>query len=280
MLNHYYALLLFIAFLFALLYNRNIYYLKDEVLSSMRTILAFIFVFLFLIVSLPLLGIEWIVSKFNKRAADISMLRYVQWGFKMVMFFSGTKLTVIGEENVPKDEPILYIGNHRGIFDAVVTYARCPGLTGYISKNSVAKVPILNLVMKRIYCLFIDREDIKQSMKVILSAIDYVKQGVSICIFPEGTRNKDKSNSASVLTFKEGSFKIAQKTGCKIVPMAITGTAEIFEDHLPWIHSRHVILQYGKPVDISALPKEEQKKVGAYCQAKVVEMLETHKALM
>lgn len=246
----------------------------------MRTILAFLFVFIFLIVSLPLLGIEWIISKFNKRAADISMLRFVQWGFKMVMFFSGTKLTIIGEENVPKDEPVLYIGNHRGIFDAVVTYARCPGLTGYISKKSVAKVPILNLVMKRIYCLFIDRDNIKQSMKVILAAIDYVKQGVSICIFPEGTRNKDKNDSASVLTFKEGSFKIAQKTGCKIVPMAITGTAEIFEDHLPWIHSKHVILQYGEPVEISALPKEEQKKVGAYCQAKVAEMLETHKALM
>lgn len=246
----------------------------------MRTILAFIFVFLFLLISLPLLGIEWIISKFNKHSADISMLRFVQWGFKMVLFFSGTKITVIGEENVPKDEPVLYIGNHRGIFDAVITYARCPRLTGYISKNSVAKVPVLNLVMKRIYCLFIDREDIKQSLKVILAAIDYVRQGVSICIFPEGTRNKDKANSASVLPFKEGSFKIAQKTGCKIIPMAITGTAEIFEDHLPWIHSRHVILQYGEPIEMSTLSKEEQKKIGAYCQNKVAEMLETHKSLL
>ena len=248
--------------------------------SFMRTIITVIFVFLFLVIGLPVLGIEWIISKFNKKAAALSTLRIVQWGFKVVLFLSGTKLTVIGKENIPTDEPVLYVGNHRSIFDIVASYAQCPGLTGYISKNTIEKIPILRLFMKRIYCLFIDRDDMKQSMKVILNAIDYVKHGVSIGIYPEGTRNKDKSDSASVLPFKEGSFKIAQKTGCKIVPMAVTGTAEVFEDHFPWLHSQHVILQYGEPIDMSSLDKETQKKIGAYCQERVVEMLETHKAML
>lgn len=246
----------------------------------MRTIFTVLFVILFLLIGLPILGIEWIISKFNKKAADLSTLRIVQFGFRAVMFFSGTKLTVIGKDNIPPDEPVLYIGNHRGIFDVVASYAQCPGLTGYIAKDTIGKIPILRLFMKRIYCLFIDRSDMKQSMKVILSAIDYVKHGISICIYPEGTRNKDKSDSAAVLPFKEGSFKIAQKTGCKIIPMAITGTSEIFEDHLPWIHSRHVILQYGEPIDMKALDKETQKKIGSYCEKRVVEMLNSHKALL
>lgn len=239
----------------------------------MRTILVVLYLILFLLLGLPVLGIEWLISLHNKRAADISQLRIVQWGFRCISFLSGIKLTVKGEENVPKDQSVLYIGNHRSFFDIVITYARCPGLTGYISKKGVNKVPVLGLWMRRLYCLFLDRDDIKQGLKVILTAIDHVKSGISICIFPEGTRNKDKEHSESLLPFKEGSFKIAQKTNCPIIPMILIGSADVFENHFPWIHSTKVTLVYGKPIIVSELAKEDQKKLGSYCQKVVQEML-------
>ena len=117
----------------------------------------------------------------------------VQWAFRVIMFICGVKLTVKGDENVPKDEPVLYICNHKSYFDIIITYSRCPNLTGYISKDTLGKVPLLNIWMKRLYCLFLDRKDIKQGLKTILTAIDYVKQGVSMCIFPEGTRNTSEN---------------------------------------------------------------------------------------
>lgn len=242
----------------------------------MRTIITVLYIFLFLILGLPVLGIEWIISKFNKAHADMVQLRIVQWGLKCVAFISGVKLTVIGEDNVPMDEPVLYIGNHRSFFDVVVTYARCPGLTGYIAKDGVNKVPIFRIWMKRLHCIFLKRDDMKEGLKVILKAIDYVKSGISICIFPEGTRNKDKDNPTSLLPFKEGSFKIASKTGCKIVPMALIGTADILENHFPWIHSTDIKLIYGEPIDVSALDKDRQKHVGAYCQAVVEELIRSN----
>lgn len=242
----------------------------------MRTIITVLYIFLFLILGLPVLGIEWIISKFNKAHADMVQLRIVQWGLKCVAFISGVKLTVIGEENVPMDEPVLYIGNHRSFFDVVVTYARCPGLTGYIAKDGVNKVPIFRIWMKRLHCIFLKRDDMKEGLKVILKAIDYVKSGISICIFPEGTRNKDKDNPTSLLPFKEGSFKIAIKTGCKIVPMALIGTADILENHFPWIHSTDIKLIYGEPIDVSALDKDQQKHVGAYCQTVVEELIKSN----
>lgn len=242
----------------------------------MRTIITVIYIFLFLILGLPVLGIEWIISKFNKAHADMVQLRIVQWGLKCVAFISGVRLTVIGEENVPKDEPVLYIGNHRSFFDVVVTYARCPGLTGYIAKDGVNKVPIFRIWMKRLHCIFLKRDDMKEGLKVILKAIEYVKSGISICIFPEGTRNKDKDNPTSLLPFKEGSFKIAIKTGCKIVPMALIGTADILENHFPWIHSTDIKLIYGEPIDVSALDKDQQKHVGAYCQTVVEELIRSN----
>ena len=127
--------------------------------------------------------------------------------------------------------------------------------------------------MKRLYCLFLDRKDIKQGLKVILTAIDQVKAGISICIFPEGTRNRDREDSTTLLPFKEGSFKIALKTGCLIIPMALTGTADIFENHFPWLKRTSVKLTYGKPIDPSKMTREEQKRIGSYCQEVIHEML-------
>lgn len=235
-----------------------------------RYLVAIICIGIFLIITLPYLGLEWILAKFDKKSSDFRQLRIVQAMFKFLLWISGTKVIVIGEENVPKNEAVLYIGNHRSLFDIIITYARCPGLTGYIAKNNLEKVPSLNLWMKRLYCLFLDRDDIKQGLKTILSGIENVKNGISMCIFPEGTRNKGADN---LLPFKEGSFKIAEKTGCAIIPMALTNTDDIFENHFPKIVPTTVVLEYGKPIYPNELEKEQRKKIGAYCQQIVEDMI-------
>lgn len=236
----------------------------------LRIFFALLFVVLYLIIGIPILGIEWIIGKFNKQAADISQLRMVQWAFRVILFICGTKLTIIGEENVPKDEAVLYIGNHKSFFDIVITYARCPRLTGYIAKDSMLKVPLLSLWMKRLHCLFINREDVKEALKTILAGIDNIKNGISMCIFPEGTRNKTDD---LMLPFKEGSFKMAEKTGCAIIPMAISNSAEILENHFPKVKSAHVIVEYGKPIYPKDLDNDTRRKIGAHCQGVIEEML-------
>lgn len=163
-----------------------------------RLILALLFAILYLIIGIPVLGVEWIIAKFNKQAADLGQLRMVQWAFRVILFICGTKVTVIGEENVPKDQAVLYIGNHRSYFDIIITYARCPRLTGYIAKKDMEKVPLLRTWMRRLHCLFIDRENVKEALKTILAGIDNVKNGISMCIFPEGTRNKNGRSDAPI----------------------------------------------------------------------------------
>lgn len=140
----------------------------------MRTILSFAVIILFLLFGYILLGIFWIYGKINKEAADLSQLRIVQFIFKCVHKTAGIHLTVIGEENVPTDEAVLYVANHRSMADIVVAYARTPRLTGFVAKDVVNKVPALRAWMKRLHCEFLDRQDIKQGMKVILSCIDKV----------------------------------------------------------------------------------------------------------
>ena len=241
-----------------------------------RLILVAIVLFGFLILGIPLLLIGWVIGKFNQKWKDYSSLRLVQGAFKLIMFMTGVKLTVIGEENVPKDKAVLYVGNHRSYFDVVMTYARCPRLTGYVAKIEMLRYPLLRDWMKNLYCLFLDRDDIKAGLKTILKGMEYIKNGISICIFPEGTRN----HHDELLPFKEGSMKMAEKTGCPIIPMAITNSAEIFEDHIPFIHRCHVILEYGEPILVSELSKEEKKFLGAYTQQKIQTRWEKKKALL
>ncbi len=233
-----------------------------------RLILVAVFLVLFLVLGIPLLLIEWVIGKFNQRAKDISSLRIVQWAFKVILFLAGTKVVIKGEENVPKNEPVLYVGNHRSYFDIVITYSRVPDLTGYIAKKEMLRWPLLVNWMKNLHCLFLDRQDVKQGLKTILTAIDKVKAGISICIFPEGTRNRVND---TFMEFHEGSFKVASKSGCAVIPMAIYNSAAIFEDHIPWIRKTTVIVEYGKPFYIKDLPKETQKRVGAYSRDLIME---------
>lgn len=226
-----------------------------------RLILAVLFVVIFLIVSLPIQLVLLIVGKFNPWAKKTVSLAIVSWAFNVVSFISGVKRTVIGEENVPKDKAVLYVGNHRSIFDIVLAYPRVPGPTGFIAKKEILKVPILNIWMIYMDCLFLDRKDIKKGLEMILTAIDKVKNGISIFIYPEGTRNK---TDKPLQDFHKGSFKIAQKSGCPIIPVVINHSRSILEDHMPCIKATHVVIEYCKPIVMSELSKEDQKNIDGY----------------
>jgi len=228
-----------------------------------RFLIIAIILFLYLLLGIPVLFVEWLIGKHNKKAEDYQCLRMVQNAFKLMLFIAGTDITVIGEENVP-DEPVLFIGNHRSYFDILLTYSRCKRLTGYVAKSEMLRYPLLRDWMKRLYCLFLDRENPREGLKTILQAIDYVKNGVSICIFPEGTRNDGEE--CSMLPFHSGSFKIAEKSGCPIIPISMNNTSEIFENHLPRIKKTHVIIEYGEPIYMTRMSKEEKKNIAEYCQ--------------
>lgn len=228
-----------------------------------RFICIVIFVVLFLIVTAPVRLAEWLLHRKSPRAADISSLRIVQWAFRFILRITGVKTTVIGEENIP-DEAVLFVGNHRSYFDILLTYSRCRRPTGYVAKKEMEKYPGLASWMRRLHCLFLDRKDPKEGLKMILQAIDYVRNGISVCIFPEGTRNTGEE--LTMLPFRDGALKIATKSGCAIIPVSMNNTAEIFENHLPKIKKTHVVIEYGKPIYPDQLDKETKKHIGEYVE--------------
>lgn len=241
-----------------------------------RFIIIALMLFAYLLLGIPVLAVEWLIGKYKKEAEDYQCLRMVQAAFKLMLKVAGTDITVIGEENVP-DEAVLFIGNHRSYFDILLTYSRCKRLTGYVAKKEMLRYPLLRDWMKRLYCLFLDRDNPREGLKTILQAIDYVKKGVSICIFPEGTRNDGEEGS--MLPFHSGSFKIAEKSGCPIVPISMNNTAEIFENHLPRIKKTHVIIEYGEPIYMNRMDKAQKRNISEYCQNIIKETIEKNREL-
>ena len=227
-----------------------------------RFIFVVLFLVVFLILSIPVMLVEWLIGKKSPNMKDYSSLRIVQWAFKVILWIAGVNVTVIGEEHIP-DEPVLFIGNHRSFFDVPITYSRCRRLTGFVAKKEIENVPLLSTWMRFLYCLFLDRDDVRAGLKTILTAIEQVKNGISIFIFPEGTRNKGEE--LSVLPFHDGSFKIAEKTGCAVVPVSINNSVQILEAHFPFIRKTHVVLEYGEPIYPNTLDKEAKKQLGTYC---------------
>lgn len=230
-----------------------------------RLILALLSVTIFLILGIPVLGILWLVKKWKPMAADLCALRMVQWILKVMLFFCGVKETVIGEDRIPRDQAVLYILNHRSYFDIITTYARVPRRTGYIAKKELRKIPLVPLWMKRLYCLFLDRDDIKQGLQTVLTAIQQINSGISMAVFPEGTRGNGETE-ADMLPFHQGTFKIAQKTGCPIVPVCISNSSAIFEDHFPRVKAVHVVIEYCEPVYVNQLSPDEKKHLAEYVQ--------------
>ena len=135
-------------------------------------------------------------------------------------------IKVYGQENIPDDNGFMFYPNHQGLYDVLAIMEACPRPFSVVAKKEVANVPFLKQVFACMKALMIDREDIKQSMQVILQVIKEVTEGRNYLIFAEGTRNKDENRPHE---FKGGSFKAATKSRCPIVPVALIDSYKAFD---------------------------------------------------
>lgn len=230
-----------------------------------RFILVLLFLIIYFLISLPIQLAELIIEKFNMNFRNKTSLAFVNWGLKCVWFLSGIKLEVNGLDNIPEDQAVLFIGNHASYYDIIVTYPLMKGPTGFMAKKEIKKIPCLSWWMYFVNCIFLDRKDPRQGLQSVLNAVDMIKNGISIFLFPEGTRSKD----GRLGEFKDGGFKIATKAKCPIVPVGIQGTADVFENHIPFIKSSKVIVTFGEPVYTDKMDRAEIKQIPEIIKEKV-----------
>lgn len=138
------------------------------------------------------------------------------------------KVASYGVENIPKENGYIMYPNHQGLFDALVILETHVNPFATVSKIEIKDVFFLKQVFTVLQSKFIDRKDVRQSMKILMDITKEVKQGRNYLIFPEGTRSRKKNE---LLEFKGGSFKCAMSAKCPIVPVALIDSYKAFDNH-------------------------------------------------
>ena len=151
--------------------------------------------------------------------------------------------TAIGTEYIFEDGPIIFVGNHRHAFDPVVVMAHTKRFVHFMAKESLFK-GFHGFLFEQIGLIKVYRS--KNNPEAIEAAIELLKQGGVLGIFPEGTRNKTEEE---LLRFKHGAVAIAKEANAPIVPFAIKGEYKLFRKKL--------IIEFGNPVDIRDMEIEE-----------------------
>lgn len=241
-----------------------------------RMLLVALLFLIFFITFFPVMAVLWLLRKKKPELVSRVSFRIIKCFLKVELFVSGTKVIVSGQENIPgPGEPaVLYVGNHRSDYDVLVAYSRFKCPTGFIAKKSLRSIPVMGCWMELIDSLFLDRENAREGLKTIKEAIGNIKAGKSVFIFPEGTRNKNDDCDIP-MRFKEGSLKIAQKSGCRIVPVAIKDTEKIFEVHKPFITAETVRIRFCDPISMDEIPEEFRKEPGEYIRRLIMEVNRT-----
>jgi 1-acyl-sn-glycerol-3-phosphate acyltransferase len=222
-------------------------------------ILAYFVIFILLHLPWCLLYRSWDKKGLqNKRYENAS--KKVGNAFRRALALSGSEFTVSGQENIPSDQAVLYVANHSSYCDILVLYDAIPGGAGFVAKNDMEKIPLLSFWMRCINSEFLDRNDVKQGLETIKNAAQTIKDGHSMVIFPEGTRGQ----AAEPAEFKEGSLRIASIAKAPIIPVAISGTADMMEGHHKFrLYPAKVHVTFGEPIYMNELPRAEKKHLGA-----------------
>lgn len=135
-------------------------------------------------------------------------------------------IDVHGQENIPAENGFMFFPNHQGLFDVLAILEACPRPFSVVAKKEVAHIQFLKQVFACMKAYTLDREDVRQAMKVITDVSKEVMNGRNYIIFAEGTRSK---NGNQVQEFKGGSFKAATKARCPIVPVALIDAFKPFD---------------------------------------------------
>ena len=236
---------------------------------NLRAFALIVYLFFYLLLTFPKrLYYKKLAKKDPGKAADLSF-KNIASACRTIMRITGSKVEVEGLDKIP-DEAVLFVGNHTSYFDIVTAISTLPHATGFVAKDVIKKVPGLYGWMQRINCLYLDRSDIKKGVQMIKDGIENINQGYSMFIYPEGTR----STTGELLPFRGGALKMAQRSGAPVVPVAISGTRDIYENNKGLrIRPSNVRIVYGEPFRIQDLPKEQKRFAADYTRSVLEDLL-------
>ncbi len=163
-----------------------------------------------------------IIASILTGRGDIAHVLGRMWA-KFSLAVSGVKVEITGSENIPMDTPVIYASNHASQFDILALYRTLPVQFRFVVKKELFRIPLFGYAMKRAGYISIDRSGGKAAVRSLIKAGEAIRSGTSVVVFPEGTRSPD----GRLRPIKPGAVVLAIKSGCPIVPVAISGSHRV-----------------------------------------------------
>ena len=207
-------------------------------------------------------------KSYAKKYDEEKVYRFIQQITKHANKGGSVKVDVEGIENLPEESGYVMFPNHQGLYDVLTMLEVHPHPFTVVMKKELMQIPLLKNIFLALRAIEIDRDDIKQSMSVIIEMSKQVKQGRNFVIFAEGTRSK---NGNQLLEFKGGSFKGAVKAKCPIVPVALIDSYKVFDTHS--IAPVTVKLRYLKPLYYEEYKDMKTVDIAKYVKEQIEEKI-------
>lgn len=241
-------------------------------MSIFRTIAMFTYLFGYMIVHYGVLR----KAERAQAAGDAETVRrlveqHIPHWSRGILNVTGVRLSVEGLDNIPKEGPCVFVANHRSYYDIPLLLASLDKPYGILAKEELEKIPLLSRWMKLLGCVFVQRDDVRASVRALNDATAIVESGRSFIIFPEGTRYKGEEGGAG--EFKAGAFRIAVKTETPVVPVAISGARGLFEAHGNRTTPGTVRIRVLPPIQTAGMSRSEQKELPAAVRQTILAQL-------
>lgn len=219
----------------------------------MRTIIWFLYFWAYLIAVLPE---YWRVCRMQKQGKieqhDNVVRKHVYNWANRLLGLAGASITTEGKQNIP-NQPVVFVANHQGYFDIPLMLTQMDKPNPIVAKKEIMKIPMIRGWMEQLNCVFLDREDPRQSMESLKTAQELLAKGYSVVIFPEGTRN----SGGPLGEFKAGAIRVATRAKVPVVPVCIDGSHALMKKGSLWIHPAKVHIRILPAVSTEGMSREE-----------------------
>lgn len=169
------------------------------------------------------------------------------WSDLLVRFGSVCKMDISGLENIDKNKTYVIVANHQSLADIIVLY-QMKAQFKWVAKDSLFKVPFLGWCMSLAKHIKLDRGNLASIKKVYREAAEWLRNGMSVLFFPEGTR----SETDTMKEFQNGAFKLAIREKKPVLPVRIKGTRDAIPKHgRQFSENIHCVLKVLPAVDTS-----------------------------
>jgi 1-acyl-sn-glycerol-3-phosphate acyltransferase len=206
-----------------------------------------------------------LLSIFDRKGKLVHFYAAVPW-VKVILWACGVKVKVKGVENVDPNLPRIYMSNHRSWFDILALLSALPVDFKYMMKKELLRIPIFGIAVWRARHISIDRGNPRKALESVQKAVEKIRSGYSVLIFPEGTRSPD----GNMQPFKRGGFRLALQAGCDIVPLAVLNSHNIVPKGSMRVNKGVISINIGKPISIGDYSKKDTNKLMARVREAVI----------